>query len=178
MTATPPTVLVIGVGNLLMGDDGIGCRVLAELQRDPPPGTRLIDAGTAVVNLLADLEQAAAVLFIDAFQRGGAPGSIYVLDAREVAAPAPRASLHDVGLATALRWLAPAHRAKPMLLLGVEPACLDFASDLSAPLRDALPAVVAAAHALVRRLPDPAFSLSLFPTPLQPLEPSTAGTAP
>ena len=74
MTATPPTVLVIGVGNLLMGDDGIGCRVLAELQRDPPPGTRLIDAGTAVVNLLADLEQAAAVLFIDAFQRGGAPG--------------------------------------------------------------------------------------------------------
>ena len=178
MTATPPPVLVFGVGNLLMGDDGIGCRVLAELQRDPPAGARLLDAGTAVVNLLADMEQAATVLFIDAFQRGGAPGSIYVLDARDVAAPAPRASLHDVGLAAALRWLAPAHRAKPMLLLGVEPAGLEFGTDLSAPLREAMPAVLEAARALVRHLHDPSFSLRQFSTSIQPLEPSTAGTAP
>ncbi len=178
MTETPPPVLVIGVGNLLMGDDGIGCRVLAELQRDPPPGTRLIDAGTAVVNLLADLEQAAAVLFIDAFQRGGAAGSTYVLEAQDVAAPALRASLHDVGLASALRWLAPAHRAKPMLLLGIEPACLDFGAELSAPLREAMPAVLGTARSLIRHLRDPSFSLRHFQTSLQPLEPSTAGTAP
>ena len=112
-------ILVMGIGNLLMGDDGVGCHAIAALQRDPPPGADLIDAGTAVINFLPEIERASAVLFIDAFHGGGAPGSRYRMDARSVAGPAAGGSLHEVGLSSALRWLAPEHRGKPLLLLGM-----------------------------------------------------------
>lgn len=140
------TTLVVGIGNLLMGDDGVGCHAIAALQRDPPPGVVLLDAGTAVINFLPEIERASAVLFIDAFHGGGAPGSLYTMDARSVAEPPAGASLHDVGLSAALRWLPPEHLAKPLLLLGVEPTLIAYSTDLSPAVQAALPALLEAAR--------------------------------
>ena len=140
------TTLVVGIGNLLMGDDGVGCHAIAALQRDPSPGVVLLDAGTAVINFLPEIERASAVLFIDAFHGGGTPGSLYTMDARSVAEPATGASLHDVGLSAALRWLPKEHLDKPLLLLGVEPALIAYSTDLSPVVQAALPALLEAAR--------------------------------
>jgi hydrogenase maturation protease len=78
---TKPTV-VIGLGNPLMADDGIGLALLARLRElwrfDPEP--RWLDGGTWGMNLLPDIEEAGRVLFLDAIHTGAAPGTPTRLD--------------------------------------------------------------------------------------------------
>ena len=150
MKPTPP-LLVVGLGNLLMEDDGIGCHVAAALQADPPDDTLVLDAGTSVIQVVPYLERAEAVLFVDAFNGGGAPGTLYEIDAREVAEPPPGSSLHTVGLTAALRWMSPETRTKTMTLLGVEPARIDYGTELSTVLQSALPAALRAARIWLQR---------------------------
>ena len=71
------------------------------------------------------------------------------MDARSVAEPPAGASLHDVGLSAALRWLPPEHGDKPLLLLGVEPALISYSTDLSPAVQTALPALLEAARAWI-----------------------------
>lgn len=146
------SILVAGVGNLLMTDDGLGCHLAAALKRDAPPGVKVVDIGTSVIHLLGDLEKADAVLFLDAFFGGGIPGSMYLLDARELLVPRTHASLHDVGIAEALRELAPTHLNKPLILFGVEPAILDYGMELSRTLTQVFPTIVETALGVLRRM--------------------------
>jgi hydrogenase maturation protease len=101
----PPNgaVAVLGVGNVLLGDDGVGVRVVQDLRgeasRDPgvlPPGTRLVDAGTLGLDALAALAGATSLIVVDAIDLGLPPGSIRVLreDAMGVAEGRP-AQLND-----------------------------------------------------------------------------------
>jgi hydrogenase maturation protease len=84
MTGTGAPV-VIGVGNLLLGDDGAGIRVVHALRRwadaGPgvlPPGTRLVDGGTLGLDLLRVLQGAGTLVVVDAADRGTAPGTVTV----------------------------------------------------------------------------------------------------
>ena len=146
------SILVAGVGNLLMTDDGLGCHLAAALKPCAPPGVKVVDIGTSVIHLLGDLEQADAVLFLDAFFGGGIPGSMYLLDARELLVPRTHASLHDVGIAEALRELAPAHLNKPLVLFGVEPAILDYGMELSRTLTQVFPTILETVQGVLNRM--------------------------
>ncbi|MEW6225307.1 MAG: hydrogenase maturation protease [Chloroflexota bacterium] len=82
-TAAPP--VVIGVGNLLLGDDAVGLRVVEALRRladaEPgvlPAGTGLVDGGTLGLGLLSHLHGAGALVIVDAADRGAAPGTVSV----------------------------------------------------------------------------------------------------
>jgi hydrogenase maturation protease len=130
-------VLVAGVGNLLRGDDGFGIIVAERLGARPdlPAGVRVTETGIAGVGLVQELMDGYDALFIvDAVQRGGVPGSLYVL---EPSVPDIRAwtdaerheflaDLHQVepsrafGLAAALGVLPPFLR-----VIGCEPATCD-----------------------------------------------------
>ena len=162
-TTPPPRLLVIGVGNLLMMDDGIGCQLATALKARAIPGVRVMDVGTSVIHALDDLEQAPAVLFLDAFYGGGAPGSTYLMDARSVLRPQVTASLHEVGLGAALRELGPTHANKPLALLGVEPADIDFGMTLSPALSAAFPALLETALHLTRTMTQARFELPWYP---------------
>ena len=93
MSDAAPT-LVIGLGNPLMGDDGFGLAVLAELrERWRMPGdVELVDGGTWGIRLLPLLDGAERVLFLDAVDRGAAPGTPFVLEGDEL----PRALCHKL----------------------------------------------------------------------------------
>jgi hydrogenase maturation protease len=76
-------LVVIGVGNVLLGDDGAGVRVVEALrrvsERDPgavPPGTRLIDGGTLGLALVRHLDGARGLVIVDAADRGEPPGTV------------------------------------------------------------------------------------------------------
>ncbi len=80
----PRRVLVAGVGNVLQGDDGFGVRVVQELaaRTDLPPGVDVIEVGIGGMSLVQELFSGySALVVVDAVDRGGKPGTIYLLEA-------------------------------------------------------------------------------------------------
>ena len=74
-------VLVAGVGNVFLGDDGFGSEVAQRLARSPAvEGIEIRDFGIGAVDLLYDLERTEYLVLVDAVTRGGVPGTLYVLD--------------------------------------------------------------------------------------------------
>ncbi len=141
-------VLIAGVGNLLMRDDGVGVHAVRELQRNPPPGVSILDAGTAVLSALPFFENARRVLVIDAVRAGGRPGSIYLFNSREADAGTQPVSLHSVGPLEAVRRLG-SGAAPDITVLGVEPEIVDYGTELSAAVQAALAGVVETARRTV-----------------------------
>ncbi len=142
-------VCILGIGNMLMADDGIGVHAAQALAADPPPGVEVIDAGTDFLSALTFLEKFKRVLIIDAVQAGGAPGTIYCLTETEISTHRSSTPAHATNLLAA-RWLLPADAKWPdILILGVEPAVLEYGLELSPPVAAALPRIEARAREIV-----------------------------
>jgi hydrogenase maturation protease len=153
-----PKILIAGLGNLLLRDDGVGVHAVHELQKIPPPGVQVVEVGTAVLDALHLFEWADRVLAIDAMQAGGPAGTLYSLRASDVEDRSPKASLHELSLLAALRFLADARRPS-IVILGVEPAVIDYGLDLSPEVQSALPVLVQSVREIVdawQRGPSPA----------------------
>ncbi len=77
--------VVIGLGNPLMADDGVGIAALERLRAaGAPPDVELVDGGTWGMNLLPIIESAGRVLLMDAIDAGGAPGTLHVLERAQI----------------------------------------------------------------------------------------------
>jgi hydrogenase maturation protease len=94
-----PRILVLGVGNVLMGDEGVGVHAVRVLEQRPwPPHVTLLDGGTGGFQLLSHVADCDALVMIDATLDGRAPGTVSVTEPR-YATDFPRSlSAHDVGL--------------------------------------------------------------------------------
>jgi hydrogenase maturation protease len=158
-TATPtamgtkkrlPRVLIAGLGNLLLQDDGVGVHAVQVLQQDPPPGAVVAEVGTAVLGALHLLEWADKILALDAMQAGGPPGTVYIFGVEDVAQPGIKGSLHELALTSALRFI---KRKTPpeIVILGVEPHTIDYGLELSPPVNAALPQLTGAVRRMVAR---------------------------
>jgi len=133
-------VLVLGVGNLLMSDEGVGVRA-AELLRDRvPDGVLVIEAGSLGPELLPDVEAASHLLVLDCVDAGRAPGTVVRIEgARLPPRGSPPPSAHEFSLADLLA-LASIHASAPddVVLLGVQPARIAPGLELSAEVERAL----------------------------------------
>jgi hydrogenase maturation protease len=162
--APSSAILIAGVGNLLLSDDGVGIHAVRELEKSPLPGVTIVDLGTAVWHGLAFLESAGRVLIIDAARGGRPPGTVYLFDEPGSGEISSLGSIHALGLREAARLLLAEGTAPPMTVLGVEPASLSYGMELSPPVRTALPAVLALARETVTtwmRSPEPINMLSM-----------------
>jgi hydrogenase maturation protease len=147
-------VLVLAVGNLLMGDEGVGIHVLRALESEPAcPGVRLLDGGTSGIDLLDDVLRARVVVMIDATRDGRPEGTVTVLRP-ETSGSIPRGlSAHDFGLkdlfaaATLIREMPTIHLFT-ISVVTVNPMCLE----LSPPVAAAVPRVVRAVRNLAASL--------------------------
>jgi hydrogenase maturation protease len=151
-----PRVLVLGVGNPIMGDDGVGQRLLQALAARAPAldGVEFLDAGTLGLVLLPRLERCSALLALDAAQLGDAPGEWRVYEGAQLDEflKTARTSVHELGLrdlldAARLTGSLPARRA----LVGVQPARLGWGTALSPAVEAAVPAATAAARWLLEQ---------------------------
>src|ERR1035438_8113865 len=101
---TPPanasiSVRLLGVGNVLRGDEGVGIHTLRTLESSPvPEGVRLLDGGTAGINLLDDIQSVRVVVMIDATRDGRPAGSVALHRPETVGARPHRLSAHDPGI--------------------------------------------------------------------------------
>jgi len=144
--AKPIELLVLGLGNVLCGDDGLGIAAAARLERafEAPEGVRVADGGTLGLTLLALLESSRQVLIVDAVRTGGAPGEAVRLAGDEVPpAVRERLSPHQVGVADLidalrLRGTYP----ETLILLGLVPETLELGLGRSAAVEEGLPRLV------------------------------------
>jgi hydrogenase maturation protease len=143
------SVLILGVGNPLAGDDGVGVRAIEALAGagDLPAGIRLLDVGVLGMDILAWIKPDEPVVILDAVHGPGDPGTLYRFALDEIEAPAePPLSVHELGIADVLHAARLMGRPLRGTLVGVEPARLQaFTAGLSPPVAAALPALQAAA---------------------------------
>lgn len=139
--------VVVGIGNLIHTDDGLGVHALKKLQDDPrlPKDVTLIDGGTHGIELLAYLYESSRLLFLDAVDIGEQPGTLVRMAGSELRSLPCGASVHQLGLADLLTTLPLVSDApREMVLLGVQPASTDWGTELSAPVEAALEGLVEA----------------------------------
>ncbi len=134
-------IVILGIGNLLMSDDGVGVHAAQLLARKPPCGAEVVDAGTDALSALSFLEGATHVLIIDALRAGGDPGDIVRLTEHELASRMGLPTAHAVSLLACRHLLPPGAAWPEILVLGVEPERLDYGMTLSPKVASALPRV-------------------------------------
>lgn len=157
---TPGEVRVLGLGNVLMGDDALGPWVIEELLAnwEFPDGVLVLDVGTPGLDLTPYLADADTVLLVDTVKADGPPGAIRIYSRGELLSrpPQPRVSPHDPGLTEALFALdfvgcAP----RDIVLIGVVPGVVAKGIGLTPALKEA---VGRAASEVVLRLTRLGFS--------------------
>jgi hydrogenase maturation protease len=153
--------VVIGVGNLLLHDDGVGVRVIealrSELARDPgalPTATRLVDGGTLGVDLLPSVEGARSLLLLDAVDLDQPAGTISVLRGDDILAAGgtwggciPGGVGELLSVARLMGWL-----PEPVALVGIQVDDTSYGEGLSESVAAALPRAVERARHELREL--------------------------
>jgi hydrogenase maturation protease len=152
-------ILVAGVGNVFLGDDGFGVAVADRLaQRELPPGVEVADFGIRGMDLAYALSGYDAAVLVDAVPRGGTPGTLYVIEpdpAAEGVAPEGHGMdpVKVLALAGQLGEL-----PKRVLVVGCEPRTMmsgeeeDVLVELSEPVRAAMDAAVSLVESLLDEL--------------------------
>jgi len=129
------------MGNLLLCDEGVGVHVARALaQRTLPPDVSVVEAGTAFLDVLPDIEKADRILLIDAMEGGGAPGSVYRVPFDQCLHPDMLASLHGFDLSRVL-YMAGSDRKPEVTVFGIEPARIEWGIELSPTIQRVLPAI-------------------------------------
>ncbi|HET9708521.1 MAG TPA: HyaD/HybD family hydrogenase maturation endopeptidase [Gemmatimonadales bacterium] len=163
--SNPPVAgtVVIGLGNPLVGDDGLGLAALEQLRsRGTARDVELVDGGTWGLSLLPVIESAARVLLLDAIDAGGSPGTLHIL--RRADLPrylATRISPHEVDLQDVLA-LAELRGTLPheTVAIGLQPGRVETGCDLSDAVRNRLGELVdAVEHQLAAWRADPSSAI-------------------
>jgi hydrogenase maturation protease len=140
----PPRVVVIGVGNLLLKDEGIGIHAIKALQKiDLPQDVKIIDGGTAP-DLIAYTEAGDKLIIIDAAKAGGEPGIIYRFQPQDLAIDKERAiSAHELGIEQNLGLMSLlGNKPSEIVIIGVEPKEMDWGTELSPELQPVIPEII------------------------------------
>ncbi len=149
-------VLVLGVGNALMGDEGVGVHLLRELEHHPRiPGVVLLDGGTGGANLLGEFQGRRAIVLVDATRDGSPAGTVcyrYRRECRSFQLP-PGLSAHDFGLkdlfaAAALLGTLPEVHLFTVAVETLRPMCTELSPEVAA----VIPGLVQTVRELATRI--------------------------
>lgn len=135
--------IVLGIGNPIIGDDGVGFRVIEALQAEPPPGEVSLEScdvsGLAILDLIMDYDEA---VIIDAIQTtGGVPGTVYRLGLQDFNTAKHTISPHDMDLPSAIQLGKKLSLKTPgrISIVAIEiPDAYIFSNDLTQPVQDAV----------------------------------------
>jgi hydrogenase maturation protease len=144
VSAPPRKVLILGVGNILLGDDGFGVHLINSLADTPfPPNVQVLEAGTVSHQLIPLFREIDRLIVIDAVQAGDVPGSIFRFTPDDMSFQSEQmVSLHQISLIDVLR-MAELTGSKPeTVIIGVQPKDVSsWSLELSDEVRAVLPKV-------------------------------------
>jgi hydrogenase maturation protease len=149
-------ILVLGIGNTLLSDEGVGVHVIDRLSRDAlPERVTCLDGGTLSFTLAGPIEDCDQLIVVDAAELSSQPGTVHVFEGEamdDYVAKGGKRSVHEVGLADLLSIAAlaghlPARRA----LVGIQPELLDWGNDCTPTVAAAIPQACERVHTLISR---------------------------
>ncbi len=139
-------IKIIGLGNLLMGDDGLGIRVIEILERNYqfPKNVEIVEGGTGGLYLLPVLRDAEKVIFVDAVNFSDAPGTVHVFKKEDLfSAGCEKISMHEIGLSDLLSLAGlSGNLPEEIFLVGMVPKKIEFSTSLSKEVERNLPVLM------------------------------------
>jgi len=139
-------IFIVGMGNVLLQDEGIGIHVLERLEKEGglPDEVELIRGETGGLALLPSLDEASAIIFVDAADFEGTPGEVRMYKREEVQkARYIPLSVHDVGLRDLISLLSLKSASPPeIMVVGIKPMRLGTGIQISSELDKAIPSIV------------------------------------
>ncbi len=143
--APPKRVIVLGVGNLLLSDEGVGVHVAKKLmEMELPPGVQVVEGGTDGFRLMNVVTEADRLIIVDAVKGGEAPGSIYRFDIKDAPTypDAYKTSVHQIGILEVVHLSELVGKTPETTIIGVEPRSLDLGMELSPEVEATLPRII------------------------------------
>jgi len=142
--APPRKVLILGVGNILLGDDGFGVHLINSLADTPfPPNVQLLEAGTVSHQLIPLFRELDHLIIIDVVEAGDTPGSLFRFSPEDLQfAKEQMVSLHQISLIDVLTMAEMTGGRPRTVIIGVQPQDVStWSLELSGPLKAVLPKV-------------------------------------
>ena len=134
--------LVVGTGNVLLKDEGIGCHVVHALGEADLSDVEIIDGGTSL-DVLQLCEDADKLIIVDAVRGGGMPGQIYRFRIGDITLEQkPLLSLHDMSLIDSLKLMRLWHNIDGAVIIGIEPKDIGWGLELSPELEQTVPRII------------------------------------
>ncbi len=138
-------ILILGAGNLLLRDEGVGVHVVWQIRKmEVPSNVQIADCGTAVLDFIPLIEDAERLIVIDTLKGGGKPGTLYKLEDKDISASNRMlTSVHEVSLMQSLDMMALTMKRRPSVtIIGVEPKEICWGMELSEEVRSGIPAII------------------------------------
>jgi len=150
-------LLVLGVGNLLLTDDGVGVHAVQDLEREEewdPEKVDFLDGATFTQDIFYIFQRYAQVLVLDTVKGGREPGTIYRFTEEQLRENyEQRLSLHDIDLLDSLRMAELLGNRPQVLVIGMEPLTIsDWSMELSEPVKAKYPKFLEAARREIRAI--------------------------
>jgi len=143
--APPKRIVILGVGNLLLSDEGVGVHVANRLmEMELPAGVEVIEGGTHGFRLMNIVTEADRLVVVDAVKGGAAPGSIYRFDINDAPSypSAFKTSVHQVGILEVIHLSELVGHIPETTIIGVEPKSLAMGLELSSQVAEKVPKVI------------------------------------
>ena len=151
-----PAILILGIGNTLLGDEGAGVHAMRRLERDcRDPAIRFADGGTLSFTLAGLIEESPALIVLDAAEMKASPGSVAVYEGErmdEFLGSERKRSVHEVGLLDLMALAALGGRLpEKRALIGIQPQSIDWSEEPTPTVAQAIPEACARARELIAR---------------------------
>jgi hydrogenase maturation protease len=139
-------VVILGVGNLILKDEGVGIHIIKEMKNKKlPVGVTALDAGTASLDLLSVICESEKIIVIDALRSGEEPGTVYrCLPEELVDTDKESLSLHEIDLLDVLLMSRQLGGQACVVIIGVEPKEIEYGLELTPKVKAAVPRVIQA----------------------------------
>jgi hydrogenase maturation protease len=138
-------ILVLGVGNLLLSDEGVGVHVAQRMMTMVmPPEVQVVEGGTDGFGLINVITEADRMILIDAVRGGGQPGSIYRFEIEDCP-PYPdmfKTSVHQISILEVINLSSLIGSTPRTTIIGIEPACMEMGMELSPAVEAKVPRVI------------------------------------
>jgi hydrogenase maturation protease len=138
-------ILILGVGNLLLSDEGVGVHVAQKMmEMNMPPHVRVVEGGTDGFGLINIILEADRLILVDAVRGGGEPGSIYRFDIEDCPAEADifKTSVHQISILEVINLSGLIGSTPKTTIIGIEPKSLGMGMELSSEVEAKLPKVI------------------------------------
>jgi len=136
--------VILGLGNELLGDEGVGVHAARLLQGEKLPlDTKVIEVGTAILNSMSEWEEADRVIVVDAMKGDGAPGTVYKISLDDCSGSSCIASMHGFDIFRVMSLIG-RKQLPPVTVFGVEPELIHWSMSLSPYVTASLPFLISA----------------------------------